>query len=66
MRAHYQHYHRMHHYNAASHTQVHAARLSPELLDLLGDNWKGGNDVVIKVQHGDVQKLMGADLRCGQ
>uniref|UniRef100_A0A7S0RJH9 ABC1 atypical kinase-like domain-containing protein n=1 Tax=Chlamydomonas leiostraca TaxID=1034604 RepID=A0A7S0RJH9_9CHLO len=48
---------------SASIAQVHAARLSPELQSLLGSSWAHGPDVVIKVQHHDVQALMGADLR---
>eukprot|EP00195_Chlamydomonas_chlamydogama_P016588 CAMPEP_0202910930 /NCGR_PEP_ID=MMETSP1392-20130828/53484_1 /ASSEMBLY_ACC=CAM_ASM_000868 /TAXON_ID=225041 /ORGANISM="Chlamydomonas chlamydogama, Strain SAG 11-48b" /LENGTH=505 /DNA_ID=CAMNT_0049601221 /DNA_START=123 /DNA_END=1638 /DNA_ORIENTATION=+ len=48
---------------SASIAQVHGAVMSPALMNLLGASWAHGPEVVIKVQHHDVQALMGADLR---
>ena len=48
---------------SASIAQVHAATLSQETLAALGSSWQCGPEVVLKVQHLDMQALMESDIR---
>lgn len=45
--------------------QVHAAVLSPQLMAHLDtiEAWDVGPEVVVKIQHHDIQQTMGSDLR---
>ena len=43
--------------------QVHGARLSANMLQELGWRWRAGPEVVLKVQHSDMRRLMDSDVR---
>lgn len=43
--------------------QVHVGVLSKELVESLGWRWRAKRDVVVKVQHPDMCRLMDSDVR---